>query len=146
MTFKPMPPSPNTMPFGASFDLRGIDHRADARGNAAATVIGSKSGVASAYPAASAAHQIQLPNEEPLGYRIDAMPELEQPSTGLFHSPVEQTDGPLLHSTATSPSAMSSSGPSSFSTGDPAVVSFPSHPTTRSVDAGSPTSFKRRRL
>jgi hypothetical protein len=31
-----------------------------------------------------------VPDEPPLGYRIDAVPELEQPSTGLLHSPVEQ--------------------------------------------------------
>ena len=39
--------------------------------HAAATVIGSKSGIASAYPAASAAHQTELPPEPALGYEID---------------------------------------------------------------------------
>jgi hypothetical protein len=34
-------------------------------------VIGSKAAVASAYPAASAAHQTELPPEPPTGYCID---------------------------------------------------------------------------
>jgi hypothetical protein len=46
----------------------------------AATVVGSKAEVAAVYPAASAAHQTQLPPEEPLGYRIDAI----EPSTFLY--------------------------------------------------------------
>jgi hypothetical protein len=44
----------------------------------AAYVVGSTPDVAGAYPAASAAHQVELPPEEPLGFAIDAMPE---PST-----------------------------------------------------------------
>jgi hypothetical protein len=46
----------------------------------AATVVGSNPEVASAYPAASAAHQTELPPEMPLGYRID---ELEPSSSAV---------------------------------------------------------------
>jgi hypothetical protein len=67
----------------------------------AATVIGSKSGVASVYPAASAAHQIQLPNEPPTGYRID---ELE-PSSCEAQAPGPTSDAPTpLGSTEVGPS------------------------------------------
>jgi hypothetical protein len=43
----------------------------------AAKVVGQSSSIAAAYPAASAAHQTELPPEPPLGFRVDAMPELE---------------------------------------------------------------------
>jgi hypothetical protein len=53
-------------------------------------VVGSKADIAGAYGACSPALAVQLPDELPLGYSVD---ELE-PSTGLFHSPVEQLGGP----------------------------------------------------
>jgi hypothetical protein len=57
-------------------------------------VVGSTPTPASQYPAASAAHQTELPPEEPLGYRVDAMPELET-STGVPPvSPPVATDDP----------------------------------------------------
>ena len=40
----------------------------------AAKVVGQSPGIAAQYPAASAAHQTELPPEQPLGYRVDAMP------------------------------------------------------------------------
>jgi hypothetical protein len=50
-------------------------------------VIGGRPDVAAAYPAASAAHQVQLPNEPPLGFSVDQMPDLERPG---FASPEAQ--------------------------------------------------------
>jgi hypothetical protein len=50
-------------------------------------VVGSTAGVASQYPAASAAHQTELPPEQPLGIDINAMPG-DEPSAEL--SAVEQ--------------------------------------------------------
>jgi hypothetical protein len=46
-----------------------------------AYVVGSKPDVAGAYPAASSAHQVQLPDEEPTGYRIDQMSDPVEPSS-----------------------------------------------------------------
>jgi hypothetical protein len=68
-----------------------------------AYVVGSKPDVASAYPAASAAHQIQLPDEEPTGYRIDT---IDAPSLA-----VEPVGSPLSSETvaAQRKSQMSSS-------------------------------------
>jgi hypothetical protein len=40
----------------------------------AAGIVGQSPGIAAQYPAASAAHQTELPPEQPLGYRVDAMP------------------------------------------------------------------------
>jgi hypothetical protein len=59
----------------------------------AATVIGSKADVAAAYPAASAAHQTELPPENPLGYSVEAMtePSLEQPSSFTAQATGEPT-------------------------------------------------------
>jgi hypothetical protein len=67
-----------------------IDHYMQEAGgrfsaHAAATVIGSKSEVASAYPAASAAHQIQLPDEPPLGFdnpALEPLPSFSAQATG----------------------------------------------------------------
>jgi hypothetical protein len=57
-------------------------------GRSAATgsprVIGSTPAPASQYPAASAAHQTELPPEPPTGYRIDEMPG-DEPSTVAPH-------------------------------------------------------------
>jgi hypothetical protein len=58
-------------------------------------VIGAKPGVAQMYPAASAAHQVDLPKEEPLGFAIDEMPF--ENSAGA--SPVEDAE-PFIHSPA----------------------------------------------
>ena len=56
-------------------------------------VIGSTSTPAAQYPAASAAHQTELPPEQPLGYRVDEMPEFESPA-GVPVSPPVATDDP----------------------------------------------------
>jgi hypothetical protein len=56
----------------------------------AANVVGSKENVAASYPACSPALAVQLPNEMPTGYRIDAMIS-DEPSTA---SPVEAHGGP----------------------------------------------------
>jgi hypothetical protein len=56
----------------------------------AAKVVGQSPGIAASYPAASAAHQTELPPEQPLGYRVDAMPELESSAA----PPAEVTGDP----------------------------------------------------
>ena len=65
------------------------------------TVIGAEPAVR--YPAASSSWQIQLPDEPPTGYRIDAMSEFES----SMAPPVEATDDP-----ANAPSGGSGSAPS----------------------------------
>jgi hypothetical protein len=47
-------------------------------------MVGSTPMAATIYPAASAAHQVELPPEPPLGYSIDAMPD----PTGVVFPPV----------------------------------------------------------
>jgi hypothetical protein len=94
---------------------------------AQAFVIGSKPDVASAYPAASSAHQVELPNEPPLGF-----------------------DNPALESSSF---AQEPTGPTSASVGpfsqlsDPAVVSIsqPSRHVHPEREAGS-SPLRRRRL
>jgi hypothetical protein len=54
---------------------------------AAAHVVGSTSDPAQAYPAASTAHQTNLPPEPPTGYCVDEMTPLEP--SAVFSSPVE---------------------------------------------------------
>jgi len=66
-----------------------------------AHVVGSEPAVR--YPAASSSWQIQLPDEPPTGYRIDAMSEFES----SMAPPVEATDDP-----ANAPSGGSGSAPS----------------------------------
>ena len=56
----------------------------------APTVVGSKPNPSTQYPAASAAHQTELPPEQPLGFAIDQMPS-DEPSAGL--SAAEATGG-----------------------------------------------------
>jgi len=56
----------------------------------AAKIIGQLPAIAESYPAASAAHQAELPPEPSLGFSIDEMPDLE-PSTA---PPVESTGDP----------------------------------------------------
>jgi len=46
----------------------------------AAKIVGQSPGIAASYPAASAAHQTELPPEPPLGYSIDDMPGFENPA------------------------------------------------------------------
>jgi hypothetical protein len=97
------------------------------------------------YPAAGTHQHDPCGPEPPLGYAIDA----QEPSTGFLSSPVEQPDGPLAPSTATSPSAVSSNGPSSFSRSyDPATEDQRISPSTRMTRgvAGSSPIMKRRRL
>ena len=101
----------------------------------AAYVVGSKPGIASAYPAASAAHQTELPPEPALGYRINDL----EPSADLLSSPAEQP-GP----TSDDPSPLGRDVGSLSQSGDPAGVHFPSPPGTRVRDAGSPPTFRRR--
>jgi hypothetical protein len=43
-------------------------------------VVGSTPNPAAQYPAASSAHQIELPPEQAFGYSVDDMPELENPA------------------------------------------------------------------
>ena len=50
----------------------------------APTVVGSKPNPSTQYPAASAAHQTELPPEQPLGFSIDDMPGLENPTGDAF--------------------------------------------------------------
>jgi hypothetical protein len=55
------------------------------------TVIGAEPAVR--YPAASSSWQVQLPDEPPLGFAIDAMPELENPTGGSSVSAPVATGG-----------------------------------------------------
>jgi hypothetical protein len=105
----------------------------------AATVIGSKPDVASAYPAAAPALQVQLPNEEPLGYRIDELPEPEPASPSSVAAPA--TDGLPAPS---SPASMSDAGGPSFSLSDPTSEDFPASG-QRGQRVGS-LPFRRRRM
>jgi hypothetical protein len=61
----------------------------------AATVVGSTANAAGAYPAASAAHQTELPPERSLGYSID---DLEPPAASLVEAqagePAERAPSP----------------------------------------------------
>jgi hypothetical protein len=114
--------------------------------------VGSTAMPASAYPAASAAHQIQLPDEPPLGFDN---PALDEPSA--VRSPVEEDESssPLCGSSQPNPApadATSSSddcdderrGAGLGLPGDPAGVHFPSPPgTSPNVNAGS-LPFRRR--
>jgi len=52
-----------------------------------AYVVGSKADIAAAYPAASSAHQTELPPEPPTGYAIDEMPELGPLATDEAQAP-----------------------------------------------------------
>jgi hypothetical protein len=76
----------------------------------AAKVVGQSPAIAAEYPAASAAHQTELPPEEPLGYSVDAMPEIAS-STGIPPvSPPVATDDPAAAPLSGSSSAKSSGG------------------------------------
>jgi hypothetical protein len=85
---------------GTTFHARAQADAAMPRGRfsavEAATVVGANPTIE--YPAASAAHQIQLPDEPPLSAWDN--PALEEPSTGLLSSPVEQT-GPMSDAPST---------------------------------------------
>ena len=59
----------------------------------APTVVGSKPNPSTQYPAASAAHQTELPPEQPLGFSIDDMPGLENPTGGSSVSAPVATGG-----------------------------------------------------
>jgi hypothetical protein len=82
----------------------------------AATVIGSKARIAAAYPAASAAHQTELPPEEPLGYCVSALTPHELEPSLVSSPPVEAqaTDGPFAPSIALPSPVSEAGGPSSF--------------------------------
>jgi hypothetical protein len=67
----------------------------------AATVVGSTPNPASAYPACSPALAVKLPDEEPLGYRIDAMPEREI----LEPFPAQGNSGDAAIAPSTNPTA-----------------------------------------
>ena len=59
----------------------------------AAKIVGQSPAIAASYPAASAAHQIELPPEPSLGFSIDEMPGLES-SIATSSSSVEATGDP----------------------------------------------------
>jgi hypothetical protein len=80
---------------GSTFHQHGLAQADEInQGRFAATgaprVVGSTPTPASQYPAASAAHQTELPPEQPLGFAIDQMPS-DEPSAGL--SAVQATGG-----------------------------------------------------
>jgi hypothetical protein len=56
-----------------------------------ATVVGSKSNVASAYPAASSAHQTELPDEPPLGFSVDDLESSVAPPAEATGAPAGAT-------------------------------------------------------
>jgi len=96
-----------------------------------AQVIGSKADVASAYPAASSAHQVELPPEPPTGYCIDDMEPLEQPPA----LPAQGNSGD-----APSPTPLCDVAASPFSSGDPGdgLVSQPSKHAPERAPGSSP--------
>ena len=96
-----------------------------------AYVVGSKPDVASAYPAASSAHQTELPPEPPTGYAIDAMPELDP---GPDASPLAQS----LPNPASAPTGDVKPAGLGLSSGDPAT------PEKTFAVVGSPPSRLRR--
>src|SRR5215472_3351660 len=59
----------------------------------AAKIVGQSSAIAASYPAASAAHQTELPPEPSLGFSIDEMPGLESSMTTPSSS-IEATGDP----------------------------------------------------
>jgi hypothetical protein len=71
------------------------DETAQGRFRATGTprVIGSTPSPAAQYPAASSAHQTELPREEPLGYSVDAMSGLENPADVSVVSPSAEPGG-----------------------------------------------------
>src|SRR5262252_1499224 len=60
----------------------------------AAKIVGQSPAIAAAYPAASAAHQTELPPEPSLGFSIDEMPGLESSVAIPLSSSVEATGDP----------------------------------------------------
>jgi hypothetical protein len=106
-------------------------------------VIGSTPTPASQYPAASVAHQTELPPEPPLGFDN---PELDPAGVSSVSPPAATGDPASAPSGGDSASSgeldVERAGSSSSQLGDPAVVSFPSHPDALipSVDAGSPST------
>jgi hypothetical protein len=74
----------------------------------AASVVGSKEFVS--YPAAAPHQRDPCGIEPPLGYRIDEMEPLEQPSTVLPHSPVEQLGDPADASSSSAPLVIERAG------------------------------------
>src|SRR5262249_21082252 len=94
----------------------------------AAYVVGRKPDVAAAYPAPSSAHQTELPPEPALGYRIDAMPDLDPgPSSAAQGIGDPASDVPSSR-IAVPPVSMSERAAGSLPTGDPSsgLVSQPS--------------------
>jgi len=85
---------------GSTYHQHGVAQADElSQGRFAATgaprVVGSTPNPASQYPAASAAHQTELPPEQPLGYSVDDMPGLENPAGDAFSglSPPAATGG-----------------------------------------------------
>jgi hypothetical protein len=112
-----------------------------------AFVVGSKPDIAGAYPAASFAHQTQLPDEEPLGFDNPALePLAHAPSSqGQLGEPdVPPLAGAPLPNPAPAFGGIGRGAGLGLSR-DPAGVSFPSPPvTSRDVSAGSHPTFRRR--
>jgi len=123
-----------------------------------AYVVGSKPDVASAYPAASSAHQTELPPEPPTGYAIDAMPELDPgpPLAQTLPNPASAPTGDVepaglgLSSgdlTSDAPSTLplvdAQRGGRSLPIGDPAPASFPPGPARNRVVRSPPSRLRR---
>jgi hypothetical protein len=113
----------------------------------APTVIGAKPSVASQYPAASSAHQVELPREEPLGFAIDQMPIEPSAEAPSVSSSVENL-GPALADDAPSDHAdalrAGDAGPlsSALGGGSAPAESFPAAATAKV--GSSPTNQERR--
>jgi hypothetical protein len=83
---------------GSTFHQHAMAHADElSQGRFAATgaprVIGSTPTSASQYPSASAAHQTELPPEEPLGYCVDEIPERENLTGVLAGGPAHAPSG-----------------------------------------------------
>jgi hypothetical protein len=112
-----------------------------------AFIVGSTPDVAASYPAASAAHQTELPPEEPLGFEINAMPEPGPLS--LLAPPVAQAPDPA---SADAPLIPLSDGPradvGSLSQTDDPATGGPARPSAspRALRGGAGSSGFRRRI
>jgi hypothetical protein len=82
-------------------------------GVGAQTIVGAEP--TTRYPAASAHQHDPCGTEPPLGYSVSELTPFELEPSMSSHVQAQAPDGPPAPSIARSPSAMSSSGPSSFS-------------------------------
>ena len=126
---------------GSTFHQHGVSQASELSGGRfAATgsprVIGSTASVAAQYPAASGAHQTELPLEPPLGYSIEDMTGLENPADSSSSVSLSAGTGG-----AAAPSATSDVEPAPSSSSLDGPDGFISQPTTVRGERAGPSSF-----